>query len=271
MTTSTDHGDNHPGEPVERPREVPGRSTGSWAAPTEHLHVGAIPQEAINLNVNGRHLTGPIRGFGQLWQKTYRARLSGGKATPEQVIQVWKDNFPKFWPKGNQFYGSPAGIAPGEVALLNLAGPGGITAPGGRPLISTGVMVIYADEESFSFMTPEGHMFAGMITFSAFEEDGEIVAQTQALVRANDPIYEMSFRLGFGHSAEDKFWAQTLENLGAYFGVKAVVNQTVVCVDPTVQWSQAKNIWHNAAVRTGFYIMLAPIRWVRGIFTRKNA
>ena len=28
-------------------------------------------------------------------------------------------------------------------------------------------MVIYADDESFSFMTPQGHMFAGMITFSA--------------------------------------------------------------------------------------------------------
>jgi hypothetical protein len=38
-----------------------------------------------------------------------------------------------------------------------------------------------------------------------------------------------------------------------------------------VQWSQAKNIWHNAAVKTGIYIMLAPIRWVRGVFIRKNA
>ena len=48
-----------------------------------------------------------------------------------------------------------------------MAGPGGMTAPGGGPLISTGVMVIFADDESFSFMTPQGHMFAGMITFSA--------------------------------------------------------------------------------------------------------
>lgn len=260
----------HPAEnssdgPIERSRQ------GAWAVPVEHLHVNAIPRDAINLNVEGRHLTGPIRGFGQLWQKTYRTRLSGAKVAPEHVVRVWKDNFPSFWPKGNQFYGSAGGIAPGEVALLNLAGPGGITAPGGGPLISTGIMVIYADEESFSFMTPDGHMFAGMITFSAFEEDGETVAQTQVLVRANDPIYEMSFRLGFGHSAEDHFWAQTLENLATHFGVNGVVKQAVICVDPKVQWSQAKNIWHNAAVRTGIYIMLAPIRWVRGVFIRKNA
>ena len=54
-------------------------------------------------------------------------------------------------------------MKPGEVALLNLAVPGGMT-------LSTGVRVIYADEESFSFMTPEGHMFAGMITFSAYDD-----------------------------------------------------------------------------------------------------
>ena len=33
--------------------------------------------------------------------------------------------------------------------------------------LSTGVMVLYADEESFTLMTPQGHMFAGWITFSA--------------------------------------------------------------------------------------------------------
>ena len=36
--------------------------------------------------------------------------------------------------------------------------------------LSTGVMVLYADEESFTLMTPEGHMFAGWITFSAIEQ-----------------------------------------------------------------------------------------------------
>jgi len=44
-------------------------------------------------------------------------------------------------------------------------------APGGKGLVSTGVLVIYEDEESFSFMTPEGHIFAGMITFSSYEDE----------------------------------------------------------------------------------------------------
>jgi hypothetical protein len=34
-------------------------------------------------------------------------------------------------------------------------------------------------------------------------------------------------------------------------------------VDPRVQWSEAKNVWHNAAIRTGLYLMAAPLRWVR--------
>jgi hypothetical protein len=34
------------------------------------------------------------------------------------------------------------------------------------------VLVLYADDESFTLMTPEGHMLAGWITFSA-ERDGD--------------------------------------------------------------------------------------------------
>ena len=51
------------------------------------------------------------------------------------------------------------------MALLELAGPAGMK-------FKTGVMVLYADDVSFTLMTPEGHMFAGWITFCAFEEDG---------------------------------------------------------------------------------------------------
>ena len=249
-----------------QPEERRSRDT-AWAAPVARLKVSAIPSGAINLNVDGRQLTGPLKGFGQLWQKTYRVRLSGAQVSPGEVIKVWKEHFPEFWPKGNRFYGSLAGIAPGEVAVLNLAGPGGITGPKGMPLISTGVMVIYADEESFSFMTPDGHMFAGMITFSAEEDDGTVV-QVQVLIRASDPIYEIGCRLGIVNNTEDVFWRQTLKNLAAHFDVEGYVQQSVTLVDPKVQWSEAKNIWHNAAIRTAIYYLGSPIRWVRNLATK---
>ena len=236
------------------------RSKNSWAAPVNHLEVAEMPAAALNLNVQGRRLSGPVRGFGQMWQKTYKIRLDGTTVTPNLVIQAWKKEFESFWPKGNYFYGRPAGITPGDVAVLNLAGPGGVNAPGGLPLVSTGIMVIYADDESFSFMTPQGHMFAGMITFSSYDNQGT-VAQIQALIRASDPLIELVFRLG-GTKVEDDFWKQTLRNLAAYFGSSSQPELNVICIDPHLQWKEAGNIWQNAAIRTGLYIMAAPFRWI---------
>jgi hypothetical protein len=235
----------------------------TWAAPVSRLTVTDLQEKAVNLNVNGRRVTGPVQGFGQMWQKTYSVRLTGSDVSSRELIAVWKDNFASFWPKGNHFYARTTSIVPGDVAVLNLAGPGGMTSPGGGPLISTGILVIYTDDESFSFMTPEGHMFAGMITFSSFRE-GDTIAQIQALMRASDPLYEVSFRLGFGHDMEDRFWLQTLRNLAAHFQVRnCEPTLKRVLVDPRVQWSEAKNIWQNAAIRTGFYTIGAPVRWAK--------
>jgi hypothetical protein len=237
----------------------------SWARPVDRLKAPIVAAEAVNLNVEGRRLTGPVKGFGQMWQKTYTVRLTGVAATPAEVIRTWKANFPKFWPKGNRFYAPLTDIQPGDVAILNLAGPGGVTGPGGMPVISTGIMVIYADDESFSFMTPEGHILAGLITFSAYEDDGAPVVQVQVLIRAYDPLYELTFRMGVGHKTEDDFWCHTLTALAAHFGVKGEVKQKTTLVDPNVQWAEAKNIWHNAAIRTALYIAATPLRWVRGL------
>src|SRR5262249_8234389 len=158
----------------------------------------------------------------------------------------------RFWPKGNRFYVPLTGITPGEVALLNLK-------TGGMPL-STGVLVLYADNESFTLMTPQGHMFAGWITFSAFDAEDVTTAQAQVLRRANAPFYEMALRFG-GHRQEDKFWQHTLTAVAAYFSIKAPVEMEQICVDRRRQWRYAKNIWHNAALRTVFTI---PARWFGG-------
>ena len=143
--------------------------------------------------------------------------------------------------------------------LLNLSLAGGLT-------LSTGVMVLYSDEESFTLMTPQGHMFAAWITFSAFEEDSYIMVQIQILMRANDPVYEIGLRLG-GQKQEDAFWQHTLTSLAAEFGVERAVQMEVLCIDPHLQWSQAKNIWHNAALRTTFYRLNTPTRWLKRRFS----
>jgi hypothetical protein len=245
-----------------RPSSEPDPRASTWAAPASHkLKVDQVPTGAINLNVNGRELVGPLQGFGQLWQKTYWVRLAGTSVTPQQLIETWKQNFPKFWPAGNRFYGSLVGIKPGEVAVLNLA------MPGGMPL-STGVMVLYADDVSFTLMTPQGHMESGWITFSAFEQDGATVAQVESMARANDPAYEIGFLL-FAHGTQEKFWHATLTALAAHFGVNGQVQMRKICVDSRWQWNQARNLWHNAAMRTGMYVALSPVRWLGRLFGRR--
>src|SRR5262245_17048753 len=132
-------------QPIERPRNAT-----NWAKQNTHtLHVVNAPTGALNLNVDGRQIVGPLQGFGQMWQKTYRVYLYGAKVAPTEVIQAWKEHFAEFWPANSRFFGPLTGIAPGEVAILNLA-------VGGLPL-STGVLVLYADDESFTLMTPQGH------------------------------------------------------------------------------------------------------------------
>jgi hypothetical protein len=238
---------------------TPPRDAAYWAKYAATFKVTKAPTGALNLNVEGRRAVGPLQGFGQLWQKTYRVHFTGTSVKPTEVIKTWKERFETFWPKWDRFYKPLTGIAPGEVALINMLIPGDI--PHGLPL-STGVLVLYADEESFTFMNPEGHMFAGWITFSAYEEDGCTIAQIQVLVRANDPAYELGFRMGASRS-EDKFWQHTLAALAAHFGVGEPVQMRIVCLDPRVQWSQFWNIWQNAAIRTVLYTMLAPLRWIR--------
>ena len=59
---------------------------------TSSLQVSTVPTGAVNLNINGRQVVGPLQGFGQLSQKTYRLRLPTVKLTPLEVMQI------KRWP-----------------------------------------------------------------------------------------------------------------------------------------------------------------------------
>jgi hypothetical protein len=232
------------------------RDADHWAKPVATLQVGHLPPGAVNANVQGMRVMGPVHGFGQLWQKTYRIRFQGARVPASTVIEQWKTNFPKFWPKGNVIYRSGDSLRPGDVGVINTNAPGNLT------LLSTGIYVIYADEISFSFITPQGHPWAGLVTFSSDEDDDATNAQVQVLVRANDPIYEIGMRMGMS-KAEDGFWLSTLTNLAAHFNATGSPVCTASMVDRKVQWGEWKNILHNAGLRTALYTAGAPIRCVK--------
>ncbi len=229
--------------------QVTPRDMSFWAKPVSRLSVPPMPPEAININMKGRRVVGPVDGFGQLWQKTYRLRIGKTDMTPEGVIHALKSNFPKLQPSFNRFYPSPNGIQPGEVVLIDSSTPGGP--------VSTGVMVLYADDKSFTFITPQGHPESGWVNFSAFDEDGSITVQIIGLARANDPVYEVAFGT-VGSKMQTGIWTYLLTSLAEHLSVPADVNVDIRCVDTGLQWSQAGNVWYNAQIRTMLYM---PFRW----------
>ncbi len=232
--------------------------TDSWAKPVERLAVSEERSGGLASTVAGRRVAGPLQGFGQMWQKTFRMTLpAAAGVTPEEVITTWKAEFPTFWPKGNTFYAPLAGIQPGEVALLSVSAAGPVK-------LHTGVLVLYADREAFTLMTPEGHMLAAWITFSAARtSDGDVVVQAQALERASDPIFEMGLLLG-GNRLNNRFWEATVRNVAARFGAgDAEVTTEVVCVDRRRQWRHAANVRYNAGIRAALHAATAPVRLVR--------
>jgi hypothetical protein len=225
--------------------EQQARDEGNWAKPVSELHLGHdVPAGAINRNVEGRRVAGVAGGFGKMWQKTYTITLPGHQLTHTKVVDEWKKHFPEFWPKGANFFGPMTGVTAGDVALLNMKMPGGVK-------LSTGILVVYSDDESFSFMTPEGHMFNGLLTFSARPMNDQIVVKADALIRAQDPMYEMAMAMG-GHRKEDKHWLHTLEALARHFGVDAKAEASRTLVDKKRQWKHFGNIRRSAALRAPF-------------------
>lgn len=239
---------------VPAPRDAP-----YWAQFAERLAAAETPVGAINLNVTGHRLAGPMQGFGPMWRKTYQLRLTGVAVSPAEVVRVWKEHFPKLQPPQNRFYPSLAGVVPGEIILLN-------ASMRGLP-VDSGVAVLYADDESFTLMTPEGCPEAGWITCSAYSDGDTTMAEVQTIGRAADPVFEFGFRFLGGAKEQERIWAHVLRSLAAALGGSGEVVTQRACLDPRFQWSRAGNVWRNATIWSMLYTMSAPLRWVaRGLF-----
>ena len=82
-------------------------------------------------------------------------------------------------------------------------------------------------------------------------------------------MYELAFRV-IGSREQEKIWTHVLSSLAAHFTCEQQVSLSKTCVDPRLQWRQAKNIWHNAAMRSMLYMLGAPARWAREMFKRET-
>lgn len=221
----------------------------SWAKPVSELLVPAMPKAPRNLNVNGLRAVGPVNGFGRLCQKVFRLHIGDHTISPEQAIDALKENFASFQPSFNRFYPSPGGIKAGEIVLIDSSTPGGP--------VSTGVMILYADERSFTFNTPQGHPECGFVSFSGHEGSSDTIVQIVGLARASDPVYEAAFRL-VGSNIQTRIWTHVLTSLAVHLGAPADITFEQECVDTSLRWSQIGNVYYNAQIRT---LINEPKRW----------
>lgn len=222
------------------------RDAANWASKVDRLHVGDDVRR-YGFNIEGKRVAGPMQGFGRLWERTFSADL-GAAVTPEVLVADWRARFGDFWPRTGRFHGSVTAIQPGDVAPLTAGG------------VTTGIMVLYADDTSFTFLTPEGHMFASMITFSAETvASGGTRAQIRILLRCSDPLFELMWPLA--RHSEGTFWPGTLRNLAAAHGVHEVaVEEYTQCLDRRRLWKNWSNVRYNAGLRTIGHTLGSPFR-----------
>ena len=50
------------------------RDDANWAHPVDRLSAAGVEGAPVD-SVSGKRLSGPLQGFGQLWQKTFRVPL----------------------------------------------------------------------------------------------------------------------------------------------------------------------------------------------------
>jgi hypothetical protein len=222
-------------------------STSGWIGSNLSQTCTRLP-ENVNVLLRGRGTRSPAEGFGGLRLRTYSVRLPGVDISPKQVFDHWLTNFSSFWQNDNYFIPCEEELSPGVIAAILLTMPAGIR-------VVTGARVLYLGDTSMTLETLAGHMFAGWITFSAFSDDGEVVIQTQALVRPGDLLYELSFLLGFGQHAENTFWHGIMLAVAQQFGVNGTVTQQDRVITRSFQWRYFGNIWYNAVIRSlpGFF------------------
>jgi hypothetical protein len=226
------------------------QSDAGWAPLVERIKVTEKPEGAMLRNMDNRRLQPQINVFGKMWQKTFWLMIDKPELTPKDVITKLMQNFVVFQIPENFFYPTSKGLSPGALVFIDSKTPGGI--------VSTGIYVLYVDDTSFTYITPQGHPEAGWITFSAREQDEKIRLQIQGLVRAADPFYELAYAIA-GQAFQEKIWLNVLTQMAKHLAIED--NGQMVKYKPADNWQccRAGNIWYNAQIRT---LPLNITRWI---------
>src|SRR3954454_1182709 len=93
---SPDRGEREMGETKEMtPNAEPtNRDAANWARPVDRLSAAGVTG-AKDDAVTGKRVSGPLQGFGQLWQKSFSVRRDGGGTGPPALVATLNVHLPE--------------------------------------------------------------------------------------------------------------------------------------------------------------------------------
>lgn len=143
-------------------------------------------------------------GAGPLLQRDYWAGIPHSRLTPEEIITLLSQQFPRFAPEliaSFAFVQLPP-LKAGDEMHIHIRGYG-----------DCHVRVLLVEPRSITLMTLEDHYEAGRITFGAWaDEDGQTVFKIRSRARVRSKRHLLSFLSG-GHVFQKQLWLHFVQNV----------------------------------------------------------
>ena len=238
-----------PRPPTAMPRTGRSRSTGCRA-----------PASSAPRTTPSRASGCPARSRGSASSGRSRSR-SGSKAStrlPRRSSRRGRRTSPSSGRRGSGSTRRCRASSPARSALLEIQ-----PMPGAPVRLSTGVIVLYADDESFTFMTPEGHTLSAWITFSARSRwrCGRRRRRRRSSGRPTRSTRSPTCSAATARTTSSG--RRRCATSRIMVGVpEPVVDVQVACIDGNRQWRYWRNVRNSATIRSARRTVTAPIRWI---------
>jgi hypothetical protein len=142
-------------------------------------------------------------GAGPLLQRDYWAKIAGSRFSPEEIIVLLSQQFPRFAPEAIATFAfvQVPPLKVGDEMHIHIRGYG-----------DCHVRVLLMQPRSITLITLEDHYEAGRITFGAWQEGNEIVFKIRSRARVRSRPHVVPFLSG-GHVFQKQMWVHFVQNV----------------------------------------------------------
>jgi len=192
---------------------------------TERLRPGHGPSVEMSLRSD---VQGPRDGAGPLNHRTYRVHIADARCSPEDLIGELRRRPNDFSPTSFATFDPPPGAEGMSVDdELTVRLPG----PWNGPIVVTDVEPLLV-----RFETLDGHMEAGWIRFTAWQDRQSLVFEIESLARSGDPAFDVLYHpVRVAKLVQTEMWVRVVEAAVEFSGgrsVGRVVVDTIIYEGP---------------------------------------